>query len=154
MQLPDGRAVPDLPLDRAKVERCRALADQITAQVLDLVRRNTTVAIERTVLRLLGLHGAGPRGVPLVNLVVDALHERKLLGRGAAYWMGWALRRGATDPLSVVERIQGLPHAPEPQRRRSSAATRALRWRSCAPASGHVTRSGGRSAPARGRSST
>lgn len=116
MQLPDGRAVPDLPLDRAKVERCRALADQITAQVLDLVRRNTTVAIERTVLRLLGLHGAGPRGVPLVNLVVDALHERKLLGRGAAYWMGWALRRGATDPLSVVERIQGLPHAPEPLR--------------------------------------
>ncbi len=114
MQLPDGRAVPDLPLDRAKVDRCRSLADQITAQVLELVRRHTTVSIERTVLRLLGLHGAGPRGVPLVNLVVDALHERKLLGRGAAYWMGWALRRGATDPLAVVERIQGLPRTPEP----------------------------------------
>jgi beta-lysine 5,6-aminomutase alpha subunit len=30
MVLQDGRAVPDLPLDRAKVERCRALADRIT----------------------------------------------------------------------------------------------------------------------------
>ena len=56
--------------------------------MLELVRRHTTVSIERTVLRLLGLHEAGPRGVPLVNLAVDALHERGLLGRGAAYWMG------------------------------------------------------------------
>jgi beta-lysine 5,6-aminomutase alpha subunit len=116
MQLPDGRTVLDLPLDRGKVERCRTLADQITAQVLGLVRRNTTVAIERTVLRLLGLHDVGPGGVPLVNLVVDALHERKLLGRGAAYWLGWALRRGGKGPLAVVELLQDMPRTPEPLR--------------------------------------
>ncbi len=114
MQLSDGRTVPDLPLDAAKAERCRALADQITAQVLDVVQRLTTVSIERTVLRLLGLHDAGPRGVPLVNLAVDALHDRRLLGRGAATWVGWALRHGATDPASVVERITSLPAHPEP----------------------------------------
>jgi len=116
MKLSDGRSVPDLRLDRAVVERCRALADQVTAQVLEMVRRHTTVAIERTVLRLYGLHDAGPRGVPLVNLAVDALHERKLLGRGAAYWMGYALRRGATDPVTVVDRIGSLPPNPEPLR--------------------------------------
>jgi beta-lysine 5,6-aminomutase alpha subunit len=116
MQLPDGRSVPDLPLDRSKVARCRSLADQITAQVLDVVRRHTTVAVERTVLRLLGLHGVGPRGVPLANMFVDALHERQLLGRGAAYWLAWALRRGATDPLGVVARLQSLPaSAPSPR---------------------------------------
>ena len=87
MLLADGRRVPDLPLDRTIVDRCRALADKITAQVLEFVGRHTTVSIERTVLRLYGLHDAGPRGVPLVNLAVDALHERRLLGRGAAYWM-------------------------------------------------------------------
>ncbi len=114
MLLSDGRHVPDLPLDRAVVERCRALADQITAQVLEVVRRHTTVSIERTVLRLLGLHDAGPRGVPLVNVAVDALHERRLLGRGAAYWMGYALRRGAADPGGVVEWIAALPERPEP----------------------------------------
>ncbi len=114
MLLPDGRVVPDLHLDAETVARCRALADRVTAQVLELVRRHTTVAIERTVLRLYGLHDAGPRGVPYVNLVVDALHERGLLGRGAAYWLGVLMRRGATDPLAIVERAQALPRAPEP----------------------------------------
>src|SRR5512138_3648824 len=114
MQLSDGRVVPDLPLDAQKADRCRALADQITAQVLELVRRHTTVSVERTVLRLLGLHDAGPRGVPLVNLAVDALHDRRLLGRGAAYWMGYVLRRGATGPAGVVERLASLPAHPEP----------------------------------------
>lgn len=114
MQLHDGRVVPDLPLDRERVARCRALADQVTAQVLEFVGRHTTVSIERTVLRLYGFHDAGPRGVPLVNLAVDALHERNLLGRGAAYWLGYALRRGASDPVQVVERLQALPARPEP----------------------------------------
>ncbi len=114
MQLADGRMVPDLPLDRAKVERCRALADDVTARVLEFVQRHTTVSIERTALRLHGFHDAGPRGVPLVNLAVDALHARNLLGRGAAYWLGYALRRGAADPVAVVERLAALPPHPEP----------------------------------------
>jgi beta-lysine 5,6-aminomutase alpha subunit len=115
MQLPDGRVVPDLHVDPAQVARCRALADRVTAPVHDeLVSLHTTVSIERTVLRLFGLHDAGPRGVPLVNLAVDALHERRLLGRGAAYWLGYALRRGASDPLSAVERLTALPLRPEP----------------------------------------
>jgi beta-lysine 5,6-aminomutase alpha subunit len=114
MQLADGRHVPDLHLDRATIDRCRALADQVTGGVLEFVMRHTTVSIERTVLRLYGLHDAGPRGIPLVNLAVDALHEKRLLDRGAAYWLGYVLRRGASDPLSVVERIAALPAHPEP----------------------------------------
>jgi beta-lysine 5,6-aminomutase alpha subunit len=114
MQLADGRTVPDLPLDPAKVERCRALADEATAKVLELVQRHTTVSIERTALRLLGLHDAGPRGIPLVNVAVDALHEKRLLDRGASFWLGYALRHGASDPVSAVERIVSLPAHPEP----------------------------------------
>jgi beta-lysine 5,6-aminomutase alpha subunit len=114
MRLADGREVPDLPIDRSTVERCRALADRVTAQVLDFVRRHTTVSIERTVLRLYGLHDAGPRGVPVVNLLADALHERGLLGRGAAYWLGRLLRQGAADPLRIVERARALPRRPDP----------------------------------------
>jgi beta-lysine 5,6-aminomutase alpha subunit len=114
MRLRDGRVVPDLQLDPAMVDRCRALADRISGDVTGVVRRHTTVSVERTVLRLLGFHDAGPRGVPWVNLVVDALHERGLLGRGAAWWMGWALRRGARDPVQVVDRLTSLPARPEP----------------------------------------
>jgi beta-lysine 5,6-aminomutase alpha subunit len=124
MQLSDGRLVPDLHLDQAEVARCRALADQVTARVLGLVEAHTTVAIERTVLRLFGLHDAGPRGVPYVNLVVDELHRRHLLGRGAAWWLGYALRLGASDPASIVERIASLPDVPA---RLSPEEDRALR---------------------------
>jgi beta-lysine 5,6-aminomutase alpha subunit len=125
MQLADGRHVPDLHLDRTRIDRCRALADQVTAQVLELVQRHTTVSIERTVLRLYGLHDAGPGGVPLVNLAVDALHQRGLLERGAAYWMGYVLRRGAADPLAIVERIAALPPHPQPLPEAEERAMRA-----------------------------
>ena len=112
MRLPDGREVPDLHVDPDAVARCRALADRVTGQVMGFVERHTTVSIERTVLRQLGFHDAGPRGIPLVNLMVDALHERGLLGQGAAYWFGWALRQGARDPMQVVDRITSLPREP------------------------------------------
>jgi beta-lysine 5,6-aminomutase alpha subunit len=114
MRLADGRIVPDLHLDAAEVARCRALADQVTAQVLEMVSRHTTVSIERTVLRLFGFHGAGPRGVPWVNLMVDELHARGLAGRGAAYWLGYVLRSGASDPAAIAERFAALPRAPSP----------------------------------------
>jgi beta-lysine 5,6-aminomutase alpha subunit len=114
MRLADGRTVPDLRLDEGKVVRCRALADRITAQVLEFVRRHTTVSIERTVLRLFGFHGAGPRGVPWVNLMVDALHARGLVGRGAAWWLGYVQRAGAHDPAQVVDRLGTLPRSPPP----------------------------------------
>ncbi|HVP67823.1 MAG TPA: lysine 5,6-aminomutase subunit alpha [Anaeromyxobacteraceae bacterium] len=125
MQLPDGRAVPDLHLDRDVVDRCRALSDRVSGAVMGFVRCHTTVSIERSVLRLLGFHDAGPRGVPLVNVMVDSLHDRGLLGRGAAYWWGYALRRGARDPLQVADRLSSLPRDPEPLSREEDAALRA-----------------------------
>jgi len=140
MRLADGRQVPDLPLDRAKVERCRTLADRITDPVLESVRRHTTVSIERTVLRLLGLHDAGPRGIPLVNLAVDALQERGLLGRGAAYWLGYVLRRGAGDPIAAVERLAALPARPEPLPEEEERALRAEVRREAEGAVGELLR--------------
>jgi beta-lysine 5,6-aminomutase alpha subunit len=114
MLLADGRQVPDLHLDREEVDRCRALAEQVTAPVIGFVEAHTTVAIERTVLRLFGLHGAGPRGVPQVNLAVDELHRRGLLGQGAAFWLGYVMRQGARDPAAIVEAMASLPERPDP----------------------------------------
>jgi beta-lysine 5,6-aminomutase alpha subunit len=140
MRLPDGRDVPDLHLDPAMVGRCRSLADRVTAQVLDLLGRHTTVSIERTVLRLLGFHDAGPRGIPFVNLMVDALHQRRLVGRGAAYWMGYVMRRGARDPLQIAERIASLPERPEPLGREEEAAMLAEMRTEARAAAGELSR--------------
>src|ERR687891_201388 len=100
--------MPGAFIDDAEIARARQLAHEITTPVLEVIRRHTTVSIERTVLRLLGISGAGARGVPLANLMVDRLKEAGVLSRGAAYWYGWALRMGARSPIEAVERITTL----------------------------------------------
>src|ERR687888_2665638 len=96
-------------IDDAEIARARQLADEVTTPVLEMIRRHTTVSIERTVLRLLGISGAGARGVPLANLMVDRLKQAGVINRGAAYWFGRALRMGARSPVEAVERITSLP---------------------------------------------
>lgn len=92
-------------VEPAKVERARALAQSIAAQVQSRIDRHTTVSIERTVLRLYGVAGTGDAGAPLANLVVDRLNRAGVLDKGAAYWLGRALRSGASDPLDAVDRL-------------------------------------------------
>ncbi len=96
-------------IDDAQIDRARTLAREITDPVFELIRRNTTVSTERTVLRLFGISGAGPRGVPLANLMADRLLAAGALGRGAAYWYGRVLRLGAKSPLDAVERLTSVP---------------------------------------------
>jgi beta-lysine 5,6-aminomutase alpha subunit len=105
--------LPDLYLDAEQVARCRLLANQIFQQVYAFIAQHSTVSIERTVLRLFGLSGAGARGVPLCNLMVDRIKEGGGLGKGAAYWYGRALRADAgASPTRLVEEIPALLHAP------------------------------------------
>jgi beta-lysine 5,6-aminomutase alpha subunit len=91
------------------VARARELARDITDPIFALIDRHTTVSVERTVLRWFGVDGTGAMGAPLVNLMVDRLHEAKVLHRGAAYWYGRALRMGAKSPLEAVERLTAAP---------------------------------------------
>ncbi|GAC1338662.1 MAG: D-lysine 5,6-aminomutase subunit alpha [Myxococcales bacterium] len=97
-------------VDPADVVRARSLARAAALEVQAFIDRHTTVAIERTVLRLLGVGGAGSRGAPLANLMVDRLRAAGVLGKGAAYWLARALRHsGAKDPLHAIERITAHP---------------------------------------------
>ncbi len=71
-----------LELDRRLTEEAFALAEAIAAPVVEFARAHTTVAIERTVARLFGVDGVDELGVPLPNVLVDALGPR--LGEGLA----------------------------------------------------------------------
>src|SRR5262249_57064045 len=68
-------AVAQLFVEPGKVVRARELAAQAARGVQSFIDRHSTVAIERTVLRLLGIAGAGARGAPLASLLVDELRE-------------------------------------------------------------------------------
>ncbi|ATB34334.1 lysine 5,6-aminomutase subunit alpha [Melittangium boletus] len=96
-------------IEDARVDHARKMAQDITEPIFDLIRRNTTVSIERTVLRFFGVSDAGPGGVPLANLMVDRLKDAGVLNRGVAYWYGRALHMGARSPLEAVERLTAMP---------------------------------------------
>lgn len=101
--------MPGLFVTDEQVAHARALAREITDPIFDLIARNTTVSVERTVLRWFGVDGVGQLGAPLVNLMVDRLKAAGVLNKGAAYWYGRALRMGATSPLDAVERLTAAP---------------------------------------------
>lgn len=111
-------------VDPAKVERARELAGRIADRVQAHIDRHTTVAIERTVLRLFGIAGTGAKGAPVANLVVDRLLEAGVLNRGAAYWLGRALKEGGSDPLASLDRLLSNPANVAPLSAADEAALR------------------------------
>jgi beta-lysine 5,6-aminomutase alpha subunit len=94
-----------VPMDAAKVARCRALADDVAADVQAYIDRHTTVGVERAILRAYGAEGADDQGVPLVNTAVERCGEAGLLDRGIAFFLGRALVAGARDVQDAAERL-------------------------------------------------
>jgi beta-lysine 5,6-aminomutase alpha subunit len=86
-----GGPTGKLDLDPGVIASCRQAASQIAAQVGDEISHKTTVSVERTVARLLGVDGANDLDAPLPNVLVDHVADRGELGRGIAYWLGNAM---------------------------------------------------------------
>src|SRR3954471_9220548 len=97
-------------VEPSQIEKARELARGAALGVQAFIDRHTTVSIERTVLRLLGIAGAGTRGAPLANLMVDRLRDAGVLNKGAAYWLGRpAAAPPGQDPLHAIERVAAHP---------------------------------------------
>ncbi|MGO9248262.1 MAG: lysine 5,6-aminomutase subunit alpha TIM-barrel domain-containing protein [Solirubrobacteraceae bacterium] len=115
-------ATAKLDLDPDIIADCRAAATQIAGQVAAEIDAKTTVSVERTVARLLGVDGANQLDAPLPNVLVDHVRDSGELGRGIAYWLGNALlHESAPDsPQQIAEAIDAgeldlcaLPRADE-----------------------------------------
>ena len=92
-------------LDFEKVEHARGVARKIAGQVQDFVDNYTTVAVERTICRLLGIDGIDDNEVPLPNIVVDSLKSKGLLGQGVAFYVGNAIIETGMNPQQIAEAI-------------------------------------------------
>lgn len=68
-----------LGLDFNKVDKARGLAKDIAVDVQKFVDSYTTVAVERTICRLLEIDGVDCDEVPLPNIVVDHLKDKGVL---------------------------------------------------------------------------
>ncbi|MCB9531128.1 MAG: lysine 5,6-aminomutase subunit alpha [Myxococcales bacterium] len=107
-----------LGLDPAAVASCRVAADAIATDIDGFVRRHTTVAVERTVTRLLGVDGVDADAVPLPNVLVDRLQAAGRLGEGVARPLVAAVAATGREPREVAEAVSAgeldLLAVPEP----------------------------------------
>ena len=94
-----------LGLDFGKVEKARSLARGIAQEVQSFVETRTTVAVERTLARLLGIDGVDANGVPLPNVVVDHLNAKGILNQGTVFCMGNAMLQTGRNPQEIAEAI-------------------------------------------------
>jgi beta-lysine 5,6-aminomutase alpha subunit len=94
----------ELRIDGALVGECRTLAQRIVAPVAAFIDAHSTVSVERSVLRLLGVDGVGPDDVPLPNLFVEALGPERLR-RGAGRWLGALVAQTGRTPDEVAAAV-------------------------------------------------
>ena len=94
-----------LGLDFKKVAHARELAGNIAQDVQSFVERYTTVAVERTLCRLMGIDGVDENGVPLPNVVVEHLKERGALKEGVLYFLACAMLHTGSTPQTIAEQV-------------------------------------------------
>lgn len=94
-----------LNLNTELVDKARESAHRIAEDTQDFIDLHTTVAVERTVCRLLGIDGINELEVPLPNVVVDHLVNKGLLSGGAAYYIGNAVAETGLNPQQIAEGI-------------------------------------------------
>ncbi|MBR4583945.1 MAG: lysine 5,6-aminomutase subunit alpha [Bacteroidales bacterium] len=92
-------------LDFEKVEYARGKAKEIANQVQDFVENYTTVAVERTLCRLLGIDGIDSNDVPLPNVVVEELKAKGVLNQGVMFYVGNAMVETKLSAQEIAEQI-------------------------------------------------
>ena len=110
-----------LNLDPGVVSACRQAAKRIAEDVFEQISARTTVSVERSVTRLLGVDGADELEVPLPNVLVEHVAARGGLERGIAFWLGNAMLATQRTPQQIAEAVSageldliGLEPAEEP----------------------------------------
>ncbi|RAL21144.1 D-lysine 5,6-aminomutase subunit alpha [Lujinxingia litoralis] len=94
-----------LNLDPEIIDRARQAASDIADTMDAFIRERTTVAMERTTLRLLGVDGVDQDDVPLPNVVVDHALEAGLLEEGITRHLARAIVETGRDAQTVARAI-------------------------------------------------
>ena len=96
-----------LNLDQGKIAKARELSKQIAAPVTAYIEKHTTVAIERTTLRMMGADGIDNEGIPIPNKIVDQLGDNINLG-ATRFYANALLKKGLTPEGLNEEIANGL----------------------------------------------
>jgi beta-lysine 5,6-aminomutase alpha subunit len=94
-----------LGLDFEKVGHAKEVSKRIADDVQKFVENYSTVAVERTLCRLLGIDGVDINEVPLPNVVIDELQEKGVLSEGIMFFLGNAVLETGLNPQEIAEKI-------------------------------------------------
>lgn len=94
-----------LGLDFEKVRHAKEVSKRIADDVQKFVDNYSTVSVERTLCRLLGIDGVDNNEVPLPNIVIDELQEKGVLSEGVMFFLGNAVLETGLNPQDVAEKI-------------------------------------------------
>ncbi|HQB83534.1 MAG TPA: lysine 5,6-aminomutase subunit alpha, partial [Candidatus Rifleibacterium sp.] len=94
-----------LNLNFAVVDKARQYAREIAADTQKFIEKHTSVTIERTVARLLGIDGVDTQGVPLPNILVDNIRNNNGLSLGLSAYVGNAMIQTGKTPQQVAEAV-------------------------------------------------
>ncbi|MDD2396449.1 MAG: lysine 5,6-aminomutase subunit alpha [Sedimentibacter sp.] len=94
-----------LNLNPRLIDSARTAARNIADDVQNFIDKNTTVTVERTVARLMGVDGVDEIEKPLPNVLIDAIKEGGGLSRGAAFWIGNAIVNTGKTPQEIAEKV-------------------------------------------------
>ena len=94
-----------LGLDFKKVEHAKGLAKEIANEVQAFVESYSTVAVERTLCRLMGIDGVDANEVPLPNVVVDDLKAKGVLNQGVLFYLANAMVNTGMTPQQIAEKV-------------------------------------------------
>lgn len=92
-------------LDFELVSKARNIAHNISIDTQQYIDQYTTISIERTICRLLGIDGVDKNEAPLPNVVVDSIKDPKCLGIGIAPYIGNAMIITNLAPQKIAEEI-------------------------------------------------
>ncbi len=94
-----------LNLNKQVIKQCRKSAFAIATQVQNFIDKHSTVTVERSILRLLGIDGVDEFGAPLVNVVVDHIQQQADLTKGVCHYLSYAINDLGVSPQEIAVMI-------------------------------------------------
>jgi beta-lysine 5,6-aminomutase alpha subunit len=94
-----------LKLSSKDIESCHDYAKSVVQDVNDVIDSKSSVSIERTILRVLGVDGVNEFDAPLPNILIDHIVENGGIEKGVSYWLGNAIIQTGLTVQEIAQEV-------------------------------------------------
>ncbi len=92
-----------LNLDKVKISEARDFAKQIADQTQEFIEQHTTVTVERTICRFLGIDGVNEFDVPIPNIIINEISKNGNLEFGVSLYIASIMKAYDIDVNGVCD---------------------------------------------------